>query len=104
MVSFPRWAIVACAALLVVGFAMPVVAQEGTYQGEVVGKVKSVSADQHRLTVRDADNRDWTFTVNGNQGIRLDNLKVGDRVDVVYSMNGYVPKTIQKLPNDKPMR
>lgn len=103
-----RWIAAIGTGVIATVFSLPVLAQEGQFQGEVVGKVKQLSADHHRLTVRDADNRDWTFTVNDatkveqkGQPAKLGDLKVGDRVDVVYNMNGYAPKTIQTLPKDR---
>jgi Cu/Ag efflux protein CusF len=83
-------------------------AQPSDLQGEVVGVVQSVAADPHKLSVRDTDNRVWTFTANDAMKVRvqgreakLADLKTGERVDVVFSMDGYVPKTIQTLPEFK---
>jgi hypothetical protein len=88
--------------------AAPVFAQANDLQGEVVGAVQRVSADQHKLSVRDTDNRVWTFMLTDSTKLladgreaKLADFKVGETIDVVYSMNGYVPKLIQKLPQFK---
>jgi len=89
MVRLPKWFVVVLALIVLVGLAMPVLADE------TKGKIKSVSADKKEFVFSDKDGKDWTFQMAedakiklGDKDIKLNELKAGDEVTVTYKKVG----------------
>jgi Cu/Ag efflux protein CusF len=81
----PKWFLLVLALVFLLGLAAPVLADEAK------GKIKSVDADKSQFVVTDKDGKDWTFKMDDNAKIRLNDkdsklndLKEGDEVKVTY--------------------
>jgi hypothetical protein len=72
MIRQPKWLLVCVALALVFVFASPAFAL----------KIKSVSADQHQMTVTDKDGKDWMYVVTDDAKIFLPNSKEGKLGDL----------------------
>jgi len=62
---------------------------------KATGKIKSVTADKQEFVLTDKDGKDWTFRMDDNAKIRLNDknaelkeLKTGDEVEVTYTKKG----------------
>ena len=89
MVRVPKWLVVVFAVAFVVGLAIPALA------ADTKGKIKSVAADKNEFVMTDKDGKDWTFQVDkdakvrlGTKESKLNDLKVGDEVEVRYEKAG----------------
>ena len=85
----PKWFLLVLALVFLLGLAAPVLADEAK------GKIKSVDADKSQFVVTDKDGKDWTFKMDDNAKIRLNDkdsklndLKEGDEVTVTYEKKG----------------
>src|SRR5262249_37627162 len=59
------------------------------------GRIQQVSADQKQFTLRDQNNKDWTFHFGRDAKVRLNDkdsraadLKAGDEVTILYEKQG----------------
>jgi hypothetical protein len=89
MIRLPRWSVVLLALVLFLGLASPALA------AEVKGKIKSINADKNEFVLTDSDDKDMTFQVDDEGKVRLNDkdsklqdLKRGDEVTVVYEKKG----------------
>ena len=87
MIHLPKWLSAVFVIALVLGLAVPALADSAK------GKIKSVSANE--LVVTDSNGKDLTFQTNGqskvqlnNKDSRLNDLKVGDEVTVTFDKEG----------------
>src|SRR5260370_37725260 len=62
---------------------------------KATGKIKSVTADKQEFVLTDKDGKDWTFQMDENAKVRLNDknaelkeLKAGDEVQVTYTKKG----------------
>lgn len=76
----------AVAVALLLGTASTALAAE-----KATGKIKSVSADKQQFVLTDKDGKDWTFQMDDNAKVRLNDknselkeIKKGDEVEVTY--------------------
>jgi Cu/Ag efflux protein CusF len=90
MLRLPKWMLVVLALALVVGLSTPLIAAETTK-----GKIKSVTPDKHEFVLTDTAGKDWTFHMDDKATVRLndkasklDDLKVGDEVEIKYEKKG----------------
>jgi Cu/Ag efflux protein CusF len=99
MVRLSQWLLVALAVAVLVGLSAPVLAEkakkddasQGTFKAQ--GKIESVSPEQNRLVLRDRDNKEWSFRLNKDAQVRLQDkdakladLKPGDEVIINYGV------------------
>ena len=89
MIRLPKVILALLAIVLLLGLAMPAMAEEAK------GKIKSVSADQNQFVMTDADQKDWTIQVNKDSKIllndkeaKLGDLQAGHEVTVNYTKDG----------------
>ena len=89
MIRLPKWVLVVLAIALVLGMTSSVMAAEAK------GKIKSIGDDQKEFVLTDADGKDWTFHMNQDAKVRLNDneskineLKAGDEVTVTYEKKG----------------
>jgi hypothetical protein len=89
MIHLPKWLLLALALALLVGLASPALADEAK------GKIQSVNADKNEFVVTDASNKDWTFQMDPDAKVRLNDqdkkladLKKGDEVTIMYQKKG----------------
>jgi Cu/Ag efflux protein CusF len=89
MVRSTKWLVVVLALGIVAGLAAPV------YADETKGKIKSITAATNEFVFTDNDGKDWTFQMDkngkvqlGTKNVKLDDLKAGDKVTVVYDKQG----------------
>jgi Cu/Ag efflux protein CusF len=85
----PKWFLLVLVMLFLLGLAGPVMAEEAK------GKIKSVDADKSQFVLTDKDGKDWTFKMDDNAKIRLNDkdskvndLKEGDEVTVTFEKKG----------------
>jgi Cu/Ag efflux protein CusF len=90
MIRLPKWMLIVLALALVIGLSAPVVAAE-----TAKGKIKSVTADKREFVLTDTNGKDWTFHMDDKATVRLndkasklDDLKVGDEVEIKYEKKG----------------
>lgn len=94
MTRLPKWMLEVMALALLVGLAMPALANQAKNE-EAKGTIKSVAADKDQFVLTDKDKKDWTFdldekakvSVNDKAG-KLTDLKPGDEVTVTYEKKG----------------
>jgi hypothetical protein len=91
MIRLPKWTLVVLALAVLVGLAGAALAADETAKG----KIKKVTADKHEFVLTDSKDKDWTFTTAkdakirlADKDIKLDDLKVGDEVEVKYEKKG----------------
>jgi Cu/Ag efflux protein CusF len=89
MIRSTKWLMVVVALGIVVGLASP------AHADETKGKIKTITADTNQFVFIDKDGKDWTFQMDknakiqvGTKNIKLDELKVGDKVTVTYDRVG----------------
>ena len=80
----------ALALALLLGTASTALAAE-----KATGKIKTVNADKQEFVLTDKDGKDWTFQMDENAKVRLNDknselkeLKKGDEVEVTYNKKG----------------
>jgi len=85
MVQLPKWFLIVLALALLLGLSNAVLA------AETKGKIKDVSADKKEFTMTDENGKDWTFHLQANGKVMLNNqektlndVKKGDEVRVTY--------------------
>ena len=78
------------AVALLLGTASTALAAE-----KATGKIKTVNADKQEFVLTDKDGKDWTFRMDENAKVRLNDkaselrqLKSGDEVEVIYTKKG----------------
>jgi Cu/Ag efflux protein CusF len=71
------------------------VASTATAAERAAGKIKSVTADKQEFVLTDKDGKDWTFQMDENGKVRLNDkdselkqLKAGDEVQVTFDKKG----------------
>jgi Cu/Ag efflux protein CusF len=87
MSRVPHWLIFVLALLLVLGLAVPVLADQ-----TVRGTIKIVADDKKELVLTDDNGKEWTFTMDGGltnvvadeEDVTLDDLKTDDEVAVTF--------------------
>jgi hypothetical protein len=89
MIRLPKWYLVVLALALVAVLATPVLA------ADTKGRIKSVSADKNEFVMTDENGKDWTFELAddakislNDQASKLNQLKAGDDVGVIYTKKG----------------
>jgi len=89
MFQMRKWVVVVVTLAVLVGMAAPVMAEE------TKGRLKSISTDKKEFTFLDKDTKEWTFQLGDDakvtlidKAVRLEDLKPGDEVTVIYEKKG----------------
>jgi hypothetical protein len=89
MIRIPKWLLLLLVVAFLLGLAAPVLAEEAK------GKLKTITADKNEFVLTDKDGKDWTFKMDDNAKIKLNDkdsklndLKEGDEVKITYEKKG----------------
>jgi hypothetical protein len=100
MIRVPKWLVIALCFAVFLMWAGPASAAEEMAKG----KIKTLTADKNEFVLTDANGKDWTFQMErdakirlNNEDSKLDQLKEGDEVRVTYEKLGdkFVAKEIR---------
>jgi len=93
MMRSQKWLVAILAVGVVIAWSHPLWAAD---ERPTRGTVQNVNADQHQLTIKDRDGKNWTFHILDNAVIfepnqastRLNDLKSGDDVSLLWMRKG----------------